>query len=212
MEAREPIQVYGKKKLTIEEYLDWEKASEEKHEYYQGEIFLMSGHGEALAMSGASHRHNKVFSNLFVGLGIALKGKPCVPYGSDLRIYIPGNTLFTYPDITIICGELIASEVDEDSFIQPTVIFEILSPSTKRYDRGEKFRLYRDIPSLREYILVDALSIHIEACRINAGGNWELEEYKSTEGELKLGSVNATVPVSEIYEGVKMKDSNRSSD
>lgn len=205
MEVREPIAVYGKKKLTIEEYLEWEKASEEKHEYYQGEIFPMSGHGEALAMSGASLRHNKVFSNLFGELGIALKGKSCRPYGSDLRIYIPENTLFTYPDITIICGELISSEVDEDSFIQPTIIIEILSPSTKRYDRGEKFRLYRDIPSLKEYILVDALSIHIEAFRINAGGYWQLEEYKSTEGELKLGAVNAAIPVSEIYEGVKVK-------
>src|SRR5215213_2331439 len=130
-EVREPAIAYGKQKLSIEEYLQFEKASIEKHEYYQGEIF---------AMSGASNRHVKIHSNLFIALGIQLKGKSCRPYGSDFRLHIPENTLFTYPDIVIVCGDLISSDVDDESFIQPTVIFEILSPSTKQYDRGEKFR------------------------------------------------------------------------
>src|SRR5438105_4521532 len=143
MEIREPLTVYNKKKLTIEEYLQFEKDSVEKHEYFHGEIF---------AMAGAGILHNKIFSNLFIDLGIRLKGNRCQPYGSDLRIHIPDNTLFTYPDISIICGDIVTSEMDSDSAIKPTALFEILSPSTKSYDRGEKFKLYRDIPTLKEYI------------------------------------------------------------
>jgi Uma2 family endonuclease len=130
-EVREPAIAYGKQKLSIEEYLQFEKASVEKHEYYQGKIF---------AMSGASNKHVKIHSNLFIALGSLLRGKSCQPYGSDLRIHIPQNSLFTYPDLAIICNELISSDIDEDSFIQPAIIFEILSPSTRQYDRGEKFR------------------------------------------------------------------------
>ena len=141
LELREPVVAYGKKHLTIEEYLAFEKASEQKYEYYQGEVF---------AMSGASSRHNLIFSNLFTDIGGKLKGSSCKPYGSDLRIHIPDNTLFTYPDITIICGDIIPSDYDNDTAIQPSVIIEILSESTRNYDHGGKFILYRDIPALKE--------------------------------------------------------------
>jgi len=126
-EVREPAVAYGKQKLTIDEYLEFEKASPEKHEYFEGEIF---------AMSGAGPRHNVIFSNLFRDISGHLKGKPCQPYGSDMRIHIPDNSLFTYPDISIICGDPVSSIRDDDSFVEPTVIIEILSPSTRHYDRG----------------------------------------------------------------------------
>lgn len=205
MELREPIPVYGKKIVSVEDYLEWEKASTEKHEYYKGEVFPMGGHGELLAMSGAGNRHNRIYSNLFISLGIALKGKPCQPFGPDMRIHIPENSLFTYPDISIICGGMIASAIDEDSFVQPTVIIEILSPSTRNYDRGEKFRLYRDVPALKEYILVDSLSVHVEAFSLAAGGFWALKEYKSLDEELRIGSIDTILPVAEIYAGVNLK-------
>ncbi len=204
MEVREPVVAYGKTKLTVEEYLQWEKASIEKHEFYKGEIFTMSGHGEPLAMSGAGNRHNKIFSNLFIGLGMLLKGKPCQPYGSDMRIHIPENTLFTYPDISIICGDIISSMVDEESFIQPTVIIEILSPSTKSYDRGEKFKLYRDIPTLKEYILIDSESINIEAFHNIDRGHWELKEYIKIEEQLSIPSMEISISIADIYEGTKL--------
>jgi Uma2 family endonuclease len=204
MDIREPVEAYGKTKLTMEEYLRWEKNQSEKHEYYRGEIFTMEGHGDALAMSGAGHRHNKIFSNLFGGLFSNLRDKKCQPFGSDMRIHIPENTLYTYPDITIICGDFISSDTDEDTLIQPTVIIEILSPSTKNYDRGEKFTLYRDIPALKEYILVDTAVIRIEAFRINDRGQWELEEYKSVEGIFRIPSIGASLPVADIYEGTKI--------
>jgi Uma2 family endonuclease len=194
-EVREPAIAYGKQKLSIEEYLQFEKESIDKHEYYLGEIF---------AMSGASNKHVKIHSNLFIALGSLLKGKSCQPYGSELRIHIPENSLFTYPDLAIICNELISSDIDEDSFIQPAIIFEILSPSTRQYDRGEKFRLYRAIPNLKEYVLIDSESINIEAFRINEKGFWELHEYKSVDEQLALPSLSIAISIQEIYEGTKL--------
>ena len=195
MEVKEPEVAYGKNKYTVEEYLRMEKAATEKHEYYQGEIF---------AMSGAKSRHNVIAKNLIRDIANALRGKPCQPYGSDLRINIPENTLFTYPDISIICGDIVPSEFDEDTAILPTVIIEILSPSTKEYDRGGKFKLYRDITALKEYILIDSEAVNIEAFRINSTNHWELEEYKSISGALELPSVHVTIPVADIYEGTKL--------
>ena len=195
MEVRDPIVVYNKSKLTVEEYLRFEKESPEKHEYFKGEIF---------GMAGASERHNVIFSNLFGELAFRLKGKPCKPYGSDLRIHIPENTLFTYPDISIICGDIVLSRMDADTAILPTVLIEILSPSTKDYDRGGKFRLYRDIPSLKEYILIDSESISIEIFRINGQGNWELEEHRSIENTLAIRTLEISFPLKEIYDGTKL--------
>ena len=195
MELREPTVAYGKNKLTPEEYLAWESAAPEKHEYYRGEVF---------AMAGACRRHNKIYANLFGELAIRLKGKSCQPYGSDLRIHIPENTLFTYPDISIICRDIVEEEANDDYTIEPTVIIEILLPSTKSYDRGEKFRLYRDVPTLKAYILIDSESITIEAFRINTSGHWELEEYKSLNEILVITAVDLAIPLHDIYEGTKL--------
>lgn len=206
MDINEPIVAYGKKIFTEEEYLQMEKAATERHEYYKGEIFKMHGHGDLLAMSGAGNRHNIIFSNLFGGLAIKLKGKSCQPYGPDMRVNIPENTLYTYPDISVFCDELQTSAMDEDTVVQPTVLIEILSPSTRNYDQGEKFRLYRDIPSLREYILVDTEVVRIDAFRINSNGHWELEEYKSLTGQLTLDSLQVIIPVADIYERTKITE------
>jgi Uma2 family endonuclease len=203
MEIHEPIIAYGKKKFTVQEYLEFEKTATERHEYYQGEIFRMHGHGELLAMSGAGNRHNIIFSNLFIGLGIRLKGKSCQPYVPDMRINIPENTLYTYPDISVFCGELQLSPEDEDTALQPTVLIEILSPSTKEYDRGGKFKLYRDIPTLREYILVDAGSINVEIFRLNQNNHWELEELKTIGSELVFESLGISISLEEIYSRIR---------
>jgi Uma2 family endonuclease len=206
MEIHEPIVAYGKKKFTVQEYLEFEKGATERHEFYRGEIFQMYGHGELLAMSGAGNRHNIIFSNLFIGMGARLKGKPCQPYGSDMRINIPENTLYTYPDISVFCGELGFSQEDEDTAIQPTIIIEILSPGTKDYDRGGKFNLYRDIPALKEYILVDSLSVHVEAFRLNATNHWELEEFKKLSDTLHFPSINISITLEEIYQRTKLPE------
>jgi Uma2 family endonuclease len=137
-------------------------------------------------------------------LGQKLKGKSCKPFNSDQRIHIPENTLFTYPDISIVCGEIITKDNDDWNILNPSVIIEVLSQSTKSYDRGEKFRLYRSILTLKEYILVDSDSISIEAFRINAGGHWELEEYKTINEIVFLDTIQLSIPVAEIYEGTRL--------
>lgn len=195
MEVRDPILVYDKKKVSVEEYLEFERQSREKHEFFQNEVF---------AMAGAGPRHNKIFSNLFIGLGIRLKGKPCQPYGSDLRIHIPENTLFTYPDISIVCGDVVSPVSDKDAAIHPGVLIEILSTSTRDYDRGRKFKLYRDIPTLKEYILIDSESVSVELFHVNATGHWELEEYNALVDTLKIPSLQLSIPLEEIYNGTKI--------
>lgn len=195
MEVNEAAVAYGKQKISIEEYLEMENASLEKHEYYKGEVF---------AMSGAKVPHVKITDNFLVQLKLKLKGKKCRPYGSDLRIHIPANTLFTYPDISIICGEVITLNNDEFNALNPTIIIEVLSPKTKNYDRGEKFKLYRDIETLKEYILVDSQSLHIEVFRLNEHNHWELEEYNDVNSYLEIKAINESIPIAEIYEDVKI--------
>ena len=196
MEVREPAIAYGKQYFSIEEYLEMESNADDKHEFYRGEIF---------AMSGAKVAHNTISSNLMVSIGTRLRSKSCKPYGSDTRIHIPSNTLFTYPDISIICGEILTLNNDNWNVLNPTIIIEILSSSTKNYDRGEKFRLYRDITTLKEYILVDSESIHVEAFSINSNNHWELTEYKSSFDTLIFHSISEAVTLTEIYEGVKFE-------
>ncbi|MEP7372938.1 MAG: Uma2 family endonuclease [Chitinophagaceae bacterium] len=194
-ELREPAVAYGKSKFTMEEYLQMEKASKEKHEFYQGEIFVMSG---------SKVPHNIISVNLLGLLKQKLKGKSCRPFNSDQRIHIPQNSLFTYPDISIICGEIITLNNDDWNILNPSVIMEVLSPGTKDYDRGGKFKLYRDLATLQEYILVDAETVSIEAFRINDSGYWELEEYRKIDTTLWVKTVQVAIPVAEIYEGIKL--------
>jgi Uma2 family endonuclease len=195
MEIKEPAHAYNKKFYSIAEYLQMENEALEKHEYYKGEIF---------AMSGAGNRHNIIAINIIVSLGNSLKGKSCQPYGSDMRIHIPENTLFTYPDISVICGDIINADEDEKTVTNPTVIIEILSPSTRNYDRGIKFMLYRAIPTLREYILVEAESIHVEQFAINKEGLWQLKEFSSQDDQLMLESINVNLILKDIYDRCKL--------
>ena len=195
MNIEEPAIAYGKQKFTVEEYLQMERASEQKHEYFNGEIF---------AMSGVGRKHNVIFRNLYGELAYRLRGKPCQPYGSDLRIHIPENTLYTYPDISIICRDIVTDNKDDDTVIQPSLLIEILSPSTKDYDRGTKFKLYRDIPTLKEYLLVDSEAVNVEIFRMNDIGHWQLEEFKIPDELLNLTAIDFQITLSKIYEGTKL--------
>ncbi|MBK8521377.1 MAG: Uma2 family endonuclease [Ferruginibacter sp.] len=182
--------------VSQEVYLETEREALEKHEYYQGEIF---------AMSGASARHNRIFTNLFIDIGIKLKGKGCLPYGSDLRIHIPKNTLYTYPDISIICGEMEFTDDKLDTVTNPSVIIELLSNSTRNYDKGEKFTLYRDITSLQEYILIDTEKIHVEKHIRNADNSWQLTDFKSIENSFTISTIQLSFLLEDIYEGISFE-------
>ncbi|MEJ7684892.1 MAG: Uma2 family endonuclease [Segetibacter sp.] len=149
LELREPLAIYGKKIFSIAEYLELETAAIEKSEYYQGEIF---------AMSGALLPHNIIKVNTLGYLHQKLKGKSCRPFNSDMRVHVEKNTLFTYPDISVVCGEPKTLNDDNFNLLNPRVIIEVLSKSTKNYNRGDKFKLYRDIPTLKEYILIELRS------------------------------------------------------
>ena len=195
MELKEPAPSYDKRKYSIEEYLEMEQEAEEKHEYYQGEIF---------AMPGPKVQHNIIAVNILALLKQKLKGSNCRPFNSDQRIHIPGNTLFTYPDISIICGNIETRSNDKWNILNPSVIIEILSPSTKNYNRREKFRLYREIKSLKEYILVYAESLLTEAFHINEREHWELEELKGKQNTLLIKAVSVSVSFEDIYEETEL--------
>jgi Uma2 family endonuclease len=191
--VNEPAVAYQKRRYTIEEYLEMEKASTVKHEYFQGEV---------VAMSGATFNHNLIFSNVFGPLFFKLKGSKCIPFGSDMRMNIPENTLFTYPDISIYCNEIKHLSEDESTILQPTVIIEILSPSTKNYDKGKKFNLYKDIPSLKEYVMIDSSSVLIEAYYINDEQHWALNKHEDISDTLNLVSMGFGVALTDIYNHV----------
>jgi Uma2 family endonuclease len=176
--------------ITQEQYLEAERAALDKHEYYGGEIF---------AMNAVSLTHNIISSNTVGSLSSKLKGKSCSVFGSDLRIHIPNNSLYTYPDISIICGKPETTDDIMATIINPSVIIEILSKSTRDYDKGQKFTLYRDIESLKEYILIDSQTIRVEKYTRNNDNSWLLRDYQSIEDVFMIETINEQMMLSEIY-------------
>lgn len=182
--------------LSQADFLEFERNSEERHEYYKGEIF---------AMSGASYEHNVIEDNIRGALHNFLKGRECRSFGSNLRISVKANTLYTYPDIIVICGKPEFIDGQFDTVLNPTLIIEILSPSTANYDKGTKFELYRDIPSLKEYLTVDSTKIHIEQFVKNDNSTWTLQEFKSISDSFAMPCINMPVIISDWYDGVEFK-------
>jgi Uma2 family endonuclease len=186
---------HPEKNLVSElEYLEMEIASVEKHEYYQGEIF---------DMAGATVEHNRIVSNTLIALGSKMKDQKCVPLTSELRVHIQANSLYTYPDITVVCGDVEKLPNTFDTIINPTLIIEVLSTSTKDYDRGTKFMLYRDIPSLKEYVVLDSTgNVHAEKWHKKEDGFWILNEFKSMEDIFCIESLSINLALADVYRGV----------
>jgi phenylacetic acid degradation protein len=194
--VEEPIAEYNTsgRMFTKEDYWLLEAGSNQKHEYYKGEIFLMSG-----ARAG----HNTIMVNLIGEIRSRLKDKPCQVFPSEMRVCVDANSLITYPDISIVCGEPVFLTDTEMELTNPAVIIEILSRSTKDYDRNEKFRLYQDLPSLREYVLVDSLSISVEHFSMDATGGWIVRKQDRPEEVLEIGTAGVSLPLADIYEKVR---------
>ncbi|MDX1937191.1 MAG: Uma2 family endonuclease [Flavihumibacter sp.] len=190
-DLQEPVPKYNF--IEPQQYLSEERKAVVKHEYYQGEVFVMSG---------ASFNHNKIFSNLFIELGLLLKGKKCQPYGSDLRVHVKENSLYTYPDIVLICEDPLFTDDENDTITNPTVIIEILSKSTERYDRIEKFALYRSISGLKEYILVDSRKLRVEHYLKTDDNKWLLTEFSKVTEQLSFPSIGSAISLSAIYDGI----------
>jgi Uma2 family endonuclease len=180
--------------ITLQEYLTREETADYKSEFYQGELF---------AMTGGSPEHNDIGVNIVSLLRNRLRGSGCRPSASDQRIRIPANGLSTYPDVSIVCGDRGYDELDPHAINNPVVIFEVLSPSTESYDRGKKFELYRQLQSLREYVLVSAEKPLIERFTRRDDGTWLLSLLTGLDTKLTLDSVDASLPAREIYEDIE---------
>jgi len=185
------------KRWTVEEYLAFERASEERHEFINGQIYLMSG---------ASRKHNLIVFNLALALGNQLRGKGCETYLNEMRVKIPSTNNYTYPDVTIVCGEDAELEDDEfDTLLNPILIVEVLSPSTENYDRGKKFQSYRTLASLREYVLVSQDKQQIEHYIRQDDGQWLLSDTTDIDAIVTLPSINCTLKLADVYENINFE-------
>lgn len=177
------------RKLTPEEYLIWERQASLKSEYRDGEL---------LAMAGASREHNRINTNLVRELSTQLKQSPCDVFSQDMKTRT-ASTKFAYPDVVIVCGEPEFLDDKEDVVTNPTIIFEILSPNTESYDRGDKFADYQQRASLQEYILVAQDKVSVERYTRQISGLWLYERLARREDTLILSSVDASLLLDEIY-------------
>ncbi len=177
------------RRVTPEEYLAFERQAQRKSEYYNGEIF---------AMAGASRKHNLIVTNLAGELSQQLKGKPCEVYSSEMRTRIP-NGPYVYPDVVAVCSEPQFEDEGLNTLTNPLVVIEVLSESTADFDRGTKFHYYRQIASLREYIVVDQTEPHVERFSRGSGDVWQLEDVTGLSAVLTVESLGCSLPLSEIY-------------
>lgn len=180
--------------LTADEYLEAERNASGKNELMNGKI---------ITMTGASLKHNRIVRNLIIGIGSFLKGKSCEVFPSDMRVNIPATNSFTYPDLTIVCGKPELLDDHFDSLLNPVVIIEVLSPSTESYDRGNKFFTYQQIPSLKEYILVDSTSCTIQTILKKDDGLWQFDTIANLAATLTIQSIGQTIVLSDVYDGVE---------
>lgn len=181
------------RRLTWAEYLELERAAEFKSEFFEGEMF---------AMAGGTPQHSLIATNLAREFGNRLKGGPCVAYNADLRIKIEATGLFTYPDLSVICGPLRFADGTEDTVVNPTVLVEVLSDSTEAYDRGRKFEHYRQIPTLQAYLLVSQQAPRVEQFIRQAEGRWLLDEAASVDRHLDLPSLQTSISLAEVFANV----------
>ena len=182
---------------TPEEYLTLERQAEYKSEYFNGEIF---------AMTGASRRHNLVAGNVLASLHLQLRKRPCEIYPSDMRVKVSPTGLYTYPDVIVVCGEPIFDDQQKDTLLNPTVLVEVLSKSTASYDRGEKFEHYRKLDSLAEYLVVAQNKYHAEHYIRQPDNRWLLSETDDRQQTIHLSSIECDLALTDIYDKVEVDE------
>lgn len=183
-------------KMTREQYLEFERGSELRHEFVNG---------EAIEMVGASIPHGIIKVNLltWLNLHVIQSELSSLVQSETLRAYIPASEAYRYPDIVVSNGEPELQDTSTDTLLNPAAVIEVLSPSTEASDRGRKFEEYRSIPTLNEYILVAQDRMHVERYTRSDDGTWILTEYSSDDAELPVASINARITLSKIYHRVK---------
>ncbi len=188
MVTQTQIQTY-----TPEEYLELEEKAEFRNEYRNGEI---------IPMAGGTTNHNKIAGNFYKKFPLTIQQQDYEVYIGDVKLWIPGDRTYTYPDIMVIQGEPIYQDNRRDIITNPLLIVEVLSKSTKDYDQGDKFDFYRSISGFQEYILIDQYRFHLKQFAKQAENQWLFKEYAGEDAVLTLESVELHIPLSEIYQRV----------
>lgn len=178
---------------TESEYLAYERESDTRHEFIDGHV---------LAMSGASREHNLITSSAHFSLYGQLRGKGCELYQGDMRVHVSSTRTYTYPDLVVVCGKPEFIDEDVDTLLNPTLIIEVLSPSTESYDRGKKFQNLWQVASLREYVLIAADQPRIESFTRQSAGKWLLTAAVGLEQTITLTSIGCALSLAEVYEQV----------
>ena len=176
--------------LSLHDFLAWENDQPDRHEYHRGEVF---------AMVGGRRTHGRVIANLMRRFGNLLEGSPCQVFGESMKVQIADDTIL-YPDIFVTCDE--ADLATEMIFRAPTLVIEVLSPSTQAYDRSHKFALYRRLASLKEYILVDPDTRRVEALRRNAQHQWVFHDMSDDEA-MAAPCLGLAVPLAQLFDGIE---------
>jgi len=184
-----------KTRFAPEEYLALERKAECKSEYFNGEIF---------AMSGATPQHVLIVTNVVSELRGQLKSRPCTVYSTDLRLKVSATGLYTYPDVIVVCGEPQFDDDQKDTLLNPTLIVEVLSDSTKDYDRGGKFEQYRMLKSFIEYVLIAQAKHHVEHFVRQPDNHWLFSETNRVEDTLELSSIGCNLALTEVYDKVEV--------
>lgn len=187
-----------KPRMTPAEYLALERQAETRSEFLDGEVF---------AMAGASARHVRVCAALTASLWNQLADRPCDVLPTDMRVKIPATGLYTYPDVAVVCGEAEFDDAEHDTLLNPTLLIEVLSPSTADYDLGAKFGHYRTLPSLREVLYVAQTEIHVLHYRRQTDGTWLLSETRDPDAVLELPSIGAELRLAQVYSKARLGQS-----
>lgn len=180
-------------RFSLDDYMAWEAEQAERHEYLNGEIF---------AMTGARDAHNTIAGNIFASLRSSLRGGPCRAFIADMKLRVEAADAVFYPDVLVTCDPRDKGPDADTAKRHPSLIVEVLSESTAAYDRGLKFERYRNIETLREYLLVEQDRRHVDLFRLGGDGRWVLESF-GDEGAITLESVNTALEMAEIYEDVE---------
>jgi Uma2 family endonuclease len=186
--------------MTPEEYLVAERAAAYKSEYVDSKV---------RAMSGASEEHNLIAVNVVAALHAQLRTGPCKVYPSDMRVKVSATGSYVYPDVTVVCGGAQFEDDKFDTLLNPTVIVEILSPSTEGYDRGKKFAHYRKLASLMEYVVIAQDAHHVEHYVRRPDDRWMLSEIDGEDGVIELPSVDCRLSLADVYEKVDIPSRGR---
>ncbi|MGB3761180.1 MAG: Uma2 family endonuclease [Rivularia sp. (in: cyanobacteria)] len=182
---------------TPEEYLEFEVNSEERHEYINGEV---------ICVTGGTPNHNQIAGNFYAGLNFGLKRQPYRVFVSDQRVWIPEKRIYTYPDVVVVQGELQMQEGRKDTITNPLMLIEVLSKSTRNYDKDEKFAAYRTIPTFQEYILIDQFKMQVEQYFKTGKNSWTFSEYYELNETVSLNSINFEITLEDIYDKVEFEN------